>query len=303
MFYNNLYVNAANSKHIEVLSVKQLYNLYIIFNKTYKLSSTKNLLLWYSYVYIITINFNLSCKRLFVSLLYYHKTNKIIFLKNIQLSGVSLLKHNPVPSNQLWPIKAHLSKHILYWIMWASRRKIPINHLDFRAAFMQEYLKKVYLYAKLGFIILNKTCDVYQTKLLKLKNFVIISKPILLTPKYSSSTVHKHLHNFNLNNFEFQFLRKNKVYNKGRYSRTRQNYRTGVYLCMYFSVISLFGLYYWFYRFSFNFTYLWWLFISFGASFFLPKIIKYRLYEPSTLLSKFYELFKWTCLLFKSLLF
>jgi hypothetical protein len=31
------------------------------------------------------------------------------------------------------------------------------------------------------------------------------------------------------NNFLFLFLRKNKVFNKGRYSRNRQTYRTGVY--------------------------------------------------------------------------
>jgi hypothetical protein len=28
------------------------------------------------------------------------------------------------------------------------------------------------------------------------------------------------------------FLRKVKIFNKGRYSRNRQNYRTGVYLCL-----------------------------------------------------------------------
>ena len=35
--------------------------------------------------------------------------------------------------------------------------------------------------------------------------------------------------------FEFLtifFLRKVKIFNKGRYSRNRQNYRTGVYLCL-----------------------------------------------------------------------
>jgi hypothetical protein len=135
-----------------------------------------------------------------------------------------------------------------------------------------------------------------------LRTLVQVDKPLLTTPKYASSSINKYLSLDSIQNFEFQFLRKNKVYNKGRYSRCRQNYRTGVYMCMYLSVVSIFGLYYWFYKFSFNFTYLWWIFISFVASFFVPKIIKYRLYEPVTLFSKFFGLLKWFSLLVKSLL-
>jgi hypothetical protein len=125
----------------------------------------------------------------------------------------------------------------------------------------------------------------------------------LVAPKLSSSSIYKFINVADSNNMEFQFLRKNKVYNKGRYSRCRQNYRTGVYMCMYLSVVSIFGLYYWFYKFSFNFTYLWWLFICFIGSFFLPKIIKYRLYEPITLFNKFFDLFKWLFLVIKSIFF
>jgi hypothetical protein len=72
-------------------------------------------------------------------------------------------------------------------------------------------------------------------------------------------------------------------------------------MCMYLSVVSIFGLYYWFYKFSFNFTYLWWLFIAFVGSFFLPKIIKYRLYEPTTIVTKIFDFFKWFFLVLKSL--
>ena len=88
------------------------------------------------------------------------------------------------------------------------------------------------------------------------KTSVTVNKSLLLAPKLSSSSINKFFSIGGTNNFEFQYLRKNKVYNKGRYSRCRQNYRTGVYMCMYLSVVSIFGLYYWFYKFSFNFTYL-----------------------------------------------
>lgn len=303
MFYNNPFVTFFSNKHVKFLSVKQLYKLYTIFNKVYNLSTTKNRLLWYSYIYIIVSNFNFNFKCLFLLMLYFLKTNKISFFKKIRLFKISWLKWDTILAKYVWAIKAYPSKYTLYWIMWAMRQKVPSTRLDFRIAYMQEYERRLRIYAKLGLITLHEKCYVFQIKLIKLKDIVKINKPLVLSPKYSSSTVHKYLNNHNLDNFEFQFLRKNKVYNKGRYSRTRQNYRTGVYLCMYFSVVSLFGLYYWFYRFSFNFTYLWWFFISFVASFFFPKIVKYRLYEPSTLLSKFYDFFKWVSLVLKSLFF
>jgi hypothetical protein len=70
-------------------------------------------------------------------------------------------------------------------------------------------------------------------------------------------------------------------------------------MCLYLSVISIFGLYYSFYKFAFKFTYLWWFFIAFVGSFILPKAIKYRLYEPTTLLKKFFDLYVWFCELLK----
>ena len=111
---------------------------------------------------------------------------------------------------------------------------------------------------KLGFI---KTHNVFHfvssTFSLSNSTYVTFNKSMLVAPKFSSSSIAKYIDKNSFSSFEFQFLRKNKVYNKGRYSRCRQNYRTGVYMCMYLSVCSIFGLYYWFYKFSFNFTYLW----------------------------------------------
>ena len=47
--------------------------------------------------------------------------------------------------------------------------------------------------------------------------------------KYSVSDFFKNLNGLTLNYINLLFLRKNKVFNKGRYSRNRQYYRTGVY--------------------------------------------------------------------------
>ena len=96
--------------------------------------------------------------------------------------------------------------------------------------------------------------------------------------KFSSTSIAKHINN--VADFSVYFLRKNKSFNKGRYSRNRQNYRTGVYWCLYVNVIALFGLYFLFYRFTFNFGYLWWLFYCLPASFIVPHAIRNRLYNP-----------------------
>ena len=65
------------------------------------------------------------------------------------------------------------------------------------------------------------------------------------------------------------FLRKSKIFNKSRYSRNRQYYRTGVYWCLWLNIIATFSLYYLFYRFTFKFSYLFLLMFSvFGLFFF-----------------------------------
>lgn len=106
---------------------------------------------------------------------------------------------------------------------------------------------------------------------INLKNIQIFFKPSSMD-KYSSNEISY------FNNTIF-FLRKNKVFNKGRYSRNRQTYRTGVYWCLYINIVAVLGLYFWFYRFSINFGYTWWFICIFVLAFFLPKIFKFNLYN------------------------
>lgn len=47
--------------------------------------------------------------------------------------------------------------------------------------------------------------------------------------RYNTNSVLKNLKQLNTKSFNIFFLRKNKIFNKGRYSRNRQNFRTGVY--------------------------------------------------------------------------
>ena len=129
--------------------------------------------------------------------------------------------------------------------------------------------------------------DKYIPNLLKLKKIKYVS----IFNKFSKivkllKNLKKKIFNFknvfnklNLKNFfslkQF-FLRKTKCFNKSRYSRNRQNYRTGFYLCLYVNVIALVGLNFLFYKFIINFTAIWYLFYFFIFIFFFSKFFKYN---------------------------
>ena len=58
------------------------------------------------------------------------------------------------------------------------------------------------------------------------------------------------------NEYSNLILRKTKSFNKSRYSRNRQYYRTGVYWCLWLNIILVFALYYVFYKYTFKFSYI-----------------------------------------------
>ena len=101
----------------------------------------------------------------------------------------------------------------------------------------------------------------------------------------------------------FFFLRKHKLFNKGRYSRNRQTYRTGVYWCLWVNIIAVAGFYYWFYRFSMNFGYLWPFFSLFFVSFFIPRALKYNYVGFVNLTQSLWKLGTWFFLIFFDTIF
>lgn len=234
----------------------------------------------------------------FLIVFFFFKTQKVTYLN--KLEDFSSIRNNSIFSR---PVTINIDNLETFWKKWGGLRR-PKTEDNYNDYFLNTWKSKFKIYKNLGFLKIHSDFFIICSNCKDfLKKTVNVNKPLLISPKYSSSSINKYISVTDSKNFEFQFLRKNKVYNKGRYSRCRQNYRTGVYMCMYLSVVSIFGLYYWFYKFSFNFTYLWWLFIAFLGSFFLPKIFKYRLYEPNTLLAKFFDFFRWGFLLIKSLFF
>jgi len=115
--------------------------------------------------------------------------------------------------------------------------------------------------------------------------------------KYSPSNFMKYINLSNFQNYTILFLRKNKVFNKGRYSRNRQYYRTGVYWCLYINIVAVIGIHFWFYKLTMNFGYLWWLLYAFIVSFILPKVLKYRLYNVVNLANNLISNFIWLYLI------
>lgn len=298
MSYN---VSLLNVNKVKLPSIKKLYLLYSSYKDLNVLKSDRNSFSnFYVCLFFSLSTTNKSFKYLFLSLLYFSKTFDVLYTSKINAHNFSLVRFTLFSSNLSSTIS--LGGFDFFWKKWKNLKR-PVSNTTFNSFYLDSFKKKLTTYSKIGFIKVYNSYVILRSNTELFNNIsVVFSKFLLVVPRYSSSSVNKYLSVSSLNDFEFQFLRKNKVYNKGRYSRTRQNYRTGVYMCMYLSVVSIFGLYYWFYKFSFNFTYLWWFFIAFIASFFVPKIFKYRLYEPTTLLTKFFDLFRWFFLLVKSLL-
>jgi len=113
------------------------------------------------------------------------------------------------------------------------------------------------------------------------------------TVRFSESSVSKYINANELKNYGFFYLRKNRIFNKGRYSRNRQLYRTGVYWCLWLNIIMVYGLYFIFYRFSFNFGYVWWGILILAYSTIFSRIVKYNFFNPYYVYAEFLALQRW----------
>jgi hypothetical protein len=144
--------------------------------------------------------------------------------------------------------------------------------------------------------------------LIDLKNTeaLIIKSTDYSTKKYTLSWYTKINSIFKQNNNNTTttlYLRSGRQFNKGRYSRNRQLYRTGVYWCIWLNVFIVYGLYFYFYRFTFSFGYLW-LPIGFMIlTFFASRGFKYRLYTPVAIMSEFIKFSTFVNMLFTKSIF
>lgn len=156
--------------------------------------------------------------------------------------------------------------------------------------------KPNYSFSKVNSIVSQNLLSVNISEILEKK----ISSNWLI--KYSPSNFIKYINSTDLAKYTILYLRKNKVFNKGRYSRNRQYYRTGVYWCLYINIIAVVGIHFWFYKLTMNFGYMWWLLFVFILSFIAPKSIKYKLYNPLNLYNNYISNFVWLSLILSNVL-
>ena len=96
-----------------------------------------------------------------------------------------------------------------------------------------EFLKKDTIYSKKKFNFLKNSINEefdYSFNL-KEKTEIIIKKKFIF---FTKNIIEK--------NLNCLYIRKSKFFNKGRYSRNRQIYRTGVYICFFINIIALYLL-------------------------------------------------------------
>jgi len=160
-------------------------------------------------------------------------------------------------------------KSVFYSLLQRKR-----NYVKFYQTFCFEFfgrkLVEIMKYVRRIRINLNKLHGVVI-------NQDFVNKLQSYTPtRFSESSTNKYVNLSKLDNFIFFFLRKNKIFNKGRYSRNRQTYRTGFYWCLWLNIFVVYGLHFVFYRFIFTFGYLWLFLFIFFSSFIFSRALKYN---------------------------
>lgn len=220
-------------------------------------------------LYKIYLNLNLK-----LNLDFYFFYKNLCFLSTLTFFKTSQL--------YLFFIKFKQNKKVEFYVRFVnSRFKYKVDLLEQRIKlFTKTYYYLEYLKKNTRFLLKNPLTFLNSAK--RIPTFKVKFKPSTLVNKVLCNTYSA---------FSVLFLRKNKVFNKGRYSRNRQLYRTGVYWCLYLNIILVYGLYAYFYKFYFNFGYVWWLSFSVIFAFSFSKVLKYSNYLSVTGICKWFILF------------
>lgn len=156
------------------------------------------------------------------------------------------------------------------------KKKHVVNNVSFLKSFFYQKISELAIFKKQ---VVKKSNNFKS-------NFNIFFRPSDLSLNESES-------NFSFKKNIFFFLRKQKLFNKGRFSRNRQTYRTGAYWCLWVNILAVTGFYYWFYRFTMNFGYLWPFLALFVISFIFPRALKYNYFIIPNLIQSIFKLFLW----------
>lgn len=237
-----------------------------------------NLLFFFNQVFLMFLSFlNLNLN-----------LNFSVSLQNLNIFyfDVSYFKNNSVFRSKLSNSNSNLklsNKIISSNFNYINFRLKNFNKLFY---FSNNFFLTNYLLFKKNFLVFLKIKKLAFVHVLNFKiNYVnFLKKPSDISIFYLPSE---------FTNSLIFFIRKQKLFNKGRYSRNRQNYRTGVYWCLWVNIIAVAGFYFWFYRFTMNLTYIWLLFFACLLSFFFSQILKNRMYTFNDLFFEFSLLINW----------
>jgi len=314
--YSNL-LSDAEATYIEIERKKKWSNLHLIHtninntfyrkNKNTKIKFRKNYL---AFKYLSTIN-NLDIKLFSVYLLITkHYFASLFKIFNLDLMVFLLLNRFSISTNNLNVYSLDLNKFYDYskYINLTAKNNnslIIYNNLNTDLKLNNNLKLKTQNYIKLKYITLIENNYFYSLNINKHLNLNVNFNDLFLNKlknlykiSFSASNVVKYISDLSANNSVILYLRKNKVFNKSRYSRNRQTYRTGAYWCLYINIIAVVAFYFWFYKFTMNFGYLWWLLYSFILSIFFARAIKHRFYNPLNIINELILGVKWFTSLF-----
>jgi len=257
-----------------------------------------------------TIN-NLDIKLFSVYLLITkHYFASLFKIFNLDLMVFLLLNRFSISTNNLNVYSLDLNKFYDYskYINLTAKNNnslIIYNNLNTDLKLNNNLKLKTQNYIKLKYITLIENNYFYSLNINKHLNLNVNFNDLFLNKlknlykiSFSASNVVKYISDLSANNSVILYLRKNKVFNKSRYSRNRQTYRTGAYWCLYINIIAVVAFYFWFYKFTMNFGYLWWLLYSFILSIFFARAIKHRFYNPLNIINELILGVKWFTSLF-----
>lgn len=249
--------STVNNNNLVVIKFKENYTIYKFLQKKTQLD-----VLEYSiHQNILKVTTNLNYSNYFLCIINSYKNS--ISNETLNIDIIDLTKLNNINK----ALNYESSKELNFFIF---EKKKTINFINYLNKLISLNFNKI----NLNLLFINQ----------------ITSKFLV---NFSASNIVKYLSDLSISKSTILFLRKNKIFNKSRYSRNRQTYRTGAYWCLYINIIAVIAFYFWFYNFTMNFGYLWWLLYAFILSFFLFKAIKFNFYNLNTLKLEFIASIKW----------
>jgi hypothetical protein len=191
----------------------------------------------------------------------YYSFLNLNFYKNKNLNNILKLNYLFFYFNKFFNNKKILKLNLNYYNDWFYfnfydlKKNKKFKKIDFDKTFLIMLKEKKFKYIKKVIILYNKSFNLdkfkkndkinffkhiksFSNNFYKKNNFyknINFNRNFFknlfnnLPTRFSESSVNKYINYKNSNNYNFYYLRKNKIFNKGRYSRNRQLYRTGVY--------------------------------------------------------------------------